>query len=135
MQGVPHHIGSLLALIRRVVGGAVPLCPPRHAPLGAPLEPEAGSNLFNSKLTYIQIFYFSYQSTVSQFVHFMIISQILSCTLILFTFFFRGVSFKMIGNYGQMTNSQPSGRLIKILNFIFSKYWFFKGGAQKNAPP
>jgi len=49
---------------------------------------------------------------MSQFVHFMIISQTLSCTLILFTIFFFGVSFKMIGNYGQMTNSQPSGRLI-----------------------
>ena len=76
----------------------------------------------SGKLTYIQIFYFSYQSTMSQFVHFIIISQILSCTLI-FTTFFRGVSFKSIsvsqskmidavllkfyngriGNYGQMT--------------------------------
>ena len=45
---------------------------------------------------------------MSQFVHFMIISQILSCTLI--QYFFRAVSFKMNGNYGQMTNSQPSGR-------------------------
>ena len=42
----------------------------------------------SGKLTYIQIFYFSYQSTMSQFVHFMIMSQILSCTLILFTIFF-----------------------------------------------
>ena len=49
---------------------------------------------------------------MSQFVHFMIISQILYCTLILFTIFVRKISFKMIGNYGQMTNSQPSGRLI-----------------------
>ena len=33
-------------------GGAVPLWPPRHAPLRPPLEPEAGSNIFNSKLAY-----------------------------------------------------------------------------------
>jgi len=33
---------------------------------------------------YNQIFYFSYQSTMSQVVHFMIISQILSCTLAFF---------------------------------------------------
>ena len=49
---------------------------------------------------------------MSQFVHFIIISQILSCTLIYLQYFFRGVSFKMIGIHGQMTNSQPLGRLI-----------------------
>ena len=37
------------------------------------------------------------------------ISQILSCT---FTIFFRRVSFKMIGYYVQMTNSQPLSRLV-----------------------
>jgi len=68
----------------------------------------------SGKLTYIQIFYFSYQSTMSQYVHFMIMSQILSCTLkSVLQYFFGEVSFKMIcNNYGQMTNSQPSGRLI-----------------------
>ena len=40
-----------------------------------------------------------------------------------FFLLFRSFTFRfysgMVGNYGQMTNSQPSGRLIKILNFIF----------------
>ena len=31
---------------------------------------------------------------------------------LIYNIFFRWVSFKMIGNYGQMTNSKPSGRLI-----------------------
>ena len=38
-----------------VGGGRYPWALPRHAPTSPPpLEPEAGSNLFNSKLTYIQ---------------------------------------------------------------------------------
>ena len=74
----------------RSVGGAEPLCPLDMHPLGPPLEPEAGSNLSNSKLTYIFRFFtfLINRQCMSQFVQFMIISQILSCTLILFTIFF-----------------------------------------------
>jgi len=31
---------------------------------------------------------------------------------IFFSIFFRGVAFKIMGGYGKMTNSEPSGRLI-----------------------
>ena len=44
--------------IRRVVGGgSTPVSPLDMHPLGPPLEPEAGSNLLNSKLTYIFRFF------------------------------------------------------------------------------
>ena len=42
---------------------------------------------------------------MSQFVHFMTISQILFCTLILFTIFFRGVSFQPLS--GEREVVQP----------------------------
>ena len=51
-----------------------------------PLEPEVGSNILD--LHIYSDFFFSYQLTMYQFVHFMIISQILSCTLILFAIIF-----------------------------------------------
>ena len=75
----------MYAQARSAGGTGTPVTPldslDMHHP-GPPLEPEAGSNLLNSKLGYtFRFFYFSYQSTMSQFVHFMIFSQILSCTL------------------------------------------------------
>ena len=105
-------------LYRRVVEGGRYPCAPQTC---TPLELQAGFNTLNSKLAYIFRFFLFYQSTLLQFVHFMIISQIPSCTLILFTIFFCRVSFKMIGNYGQMTNSQPSCRQI---NIDFKLYFF-----------
>ena len=53
-------------------GVGTPVSPPlRHAHPRPPLEPEADSILLNLH-KYIQIFYLSYQSTMSQFVHFII---------------------------------------------------------------
>ena len=47
---------------RRVVGGRYPSAPQDLHPLEAPLEPEVGSNLLNSKLTYIFRFFNSQYS-------------------------------------------------------------------------
>ena len=93
-------------------GGAGTPVPPRHAPLYATLEPQTGSNLLNSNLhIYLDFLLF----TICPFYDYFSNSF---CISILFAFFFRGVSFQKIGNYNQMTNSHPSGRLLKIFEFL-----------------
>ena len=75
------------------MGGGTPVHPglDMHT-LAPPLEPEAGSNILNLHI-YSDFFsiFISWHLTMSQFVHFIIISQIISCTLILFTIFFSRV--------------------------------------------
>ena len=79
------------------MGGTVPLCPLDMHPLGPPRHTCPPPLRARGRPLYIKLKYmfFSYQLTKSQFVHFMIISLILSCTLILFFFLFRGVLFKI----------------------------------------
>ena len=68
-------------------GGTVP---PVH-----PLEPDAGSNILILHIYSGFLFLINWHLAMSQFVHFMIISEILSCTLILFTiFYFPGFHLK-----------------------------------------
>ena len=107
--------------------GAVPFLdmqPPRP-----PLEPEAGSNLLNSKLTYIFRFFTflinqQYVTICPFYDHF---SNSFLYLHLIYNIFFRGVSFKMIGNFSQMNNSQPSGRLISIFKLYFFLIPVFRG--------
>ena len=112
-------------------GGAVPLCPgpiQTCTPLGS-LEPQAGSNLSNSKLTLIFLLFLSIDNiTICPFYDYFSNS---SCTSILFTIFFFEEFYliKMIGYYGQMTNSQPQ------INIDYKLYFFIvpvlQGGAHQ----
>ena len=112
-------------------GGAAGVCPLDMHPLGPPIEAEAGYNFLNSHIFSFLLLFLSIENvTICPFYD---ISQILSFTLILFTlFFFAGFHLKSIsvsqskmidavllkfyngriGNYGQMTNSQPLSRLV-----------------------